>query len=279
MRYLQNMLFVSLCSFVAFSCGNTAEEDETTTESLETPKLVWSDEFDYSGAPDSTKWGYDLGDGCPNLCGWGNNELENYTNETKNVRVEDGKLVIEVHKDRNDSIRPYSSARLISKNKGDWKFGRIEAKAKVPSGRGTWAAIWMLPTEWKYGGWPASGEIDILEHVGFNQGWLHGTVHTEAYNGSKGNQKGDSILVKTISEDFAVYAINWTPDAIEFMVNGEIYNIFTNNGQGFESWPFDQKFHLLLNIAVGGNWGGKYGVDDSIWPQRMEVDYVRIYEN
>ncbi len=251
-------------------------QNDKTSNELE---LIWNDEFDYSGPPDSTKWTYDLGDGCPNLCGWGNNELQHYTSASKNIRVENGKLIIEALKDRSDSLRPYTSARLLSKNKGDWKYGKIEIKAKIPKGKGTWPAIWMLPTERKYGGWPKSGEIDIMEHVGFDHGNMHGTVHTEAYNHGIGTQKGDSILIQSISEEFAVYAINWTSDSIEFMVNDKIYNIFTNDGQGSKSWPFDQKFHLLLNIAVGGNWGGKYGVDDSIWPQRMEIDYVRIYKN
>ena len=279
MQMVKRILVSCVCTFLMLSCGDKAStKEELTTEGV-SHELVWSDEFDYTGAPDSTKWGYDLGDGCPNVCGWGNNELEYYTSNPKNVRVENGNLIIEVHKDRADSLKPYSSARVVSKNKGDWLYGKIEVKAKLPSGKGTWPAIWMLPTEWKYGGWPESGEIDIMEHVGYDHGNVHGTVHTKAFNHGIGTQKGDSILIKSISEDFVVYAINWTPDTIEFMVNGEIYNIFTNDGQGFESWPFDQKFHLLLNIAVGGNWGGKHGVDDSIWPQRMEIDYVRIYKN
>lgn len=280
MKIVLKTLLACICALMVISCAEkqSSEESQTTTEE-NAANLVWSDEFNYSGAPDSTKWGYDLGDGCPNVCGWGNNELEYYTSDSKNVRVENGNLIIEVHKDRADSLKPYSSARLVSKNKGDWLYGKIEVKAKLPSGVGTWPAIWMLPTEWKYGGWPESGEIDIMEHVGYDHGNVHGTVHTKAFNHSIGTQKGDSVLIKTVADEFAVYAINWTPDQIEFMVNGEIYNIFTNNGQGFEAWPFDQKFHLLLNIAVGGNWGGKYGVDDSIWPQSMEIDYVRIYKN
>jgi beta-glucanase (GH16 family) len=152
-------------------------------------RLVWSDEFNSSGAPDSTKWSYDLGDGCPRNCGWGNHELEFYTHDLKNVRVENGRLIIEALKDSLHS-KPFTSTRMVSKGKGDWLYGRIEIKARLPRGKGTWPAIWMLSTDWKYGGWPASGEIDIMEHVGFDPGVIHGTIHTEAFNHRKGTQKG-----------------------------------------------------------------------------------------
>ena len=147
-------------------------------------KLVWSDEFSTAGAPDTTRWNYDLGDGCPNVCGWGNNELEYYTNESKNVRIENDKLIIEAHKDSVGG-KGFTSTRIVSKFKGDWLYGRIEVKAKLPRGKGTWPAIWMLSTDWKYGGWPASGEIDIMEHVGYDPGVVHGTIHTESYKDRK----------------------------------------------------------------------------------------------
>jgi beta-glucanase (GH16 family) len=129
------------------------------------PALIWSDEFNYLGQPDTSKWNYDLGDGCPNVCGWGNNESEFYTKDPRNVRVDNDRLIIEAHQDSMGG-KPYTSTRLVSKFKGDWLYGRIEVKAKLPRGKGTWPAIWMLSTDWKYGGWPASGEIDIMEHVG-----------------------------------------------------------------------------------------------------------------
>jgi len=258
-----------------FSACQSQEEKPTDIDR----ELVWSDEFEKSGKPDTNKWGYDLGDGCPTLCGWGNNELQVYTDEESNARIEDGRLIIEARKNRKDSVRKYTSARLITKHKGDWKYGYVEVKAKLPEGKGTWPAIWMLPTDWKYGDWPGSGEIDIMEHVGYDQGNVHGTVHTEAFNHVKGTQKGDSIVLETVSDQFHTYAINWTPDQIEFLVDNEVYNTFSNNGNGHKAWPFDQPFHLILNIAVGGNWGGRNGIDESIWPQRMEVDYVRIYKN
>jgi beta-glucanase (GH16 family) len=240
-------------------------------------KLVWSDEFDTPGAPDPAKWDYDLGDGCPANCGWGNNELEFYTKDKKNVRVEKGMLVIEAHKEKREG-KEYTSTKILSRGKGDWLYGKIEVRAKLPKGRGTWPAIWMLPTEWKYGGWPASGEIDIMEHVGFNEGQVHGTVHTEAYNHVKGTQKGGFTKVADATTAFHTYSMEWEANSISFKIDGQLFYSFGRTGNGFAEWPFDQRFYLIMNIAVGGGWGGQQGVDESIWPQRMEVDYVRVYQ-
>jgi len=241
-------------------------------------KPVWSDEFENAGAPDSTKWNYDLGDGCPNVCGWGNNESQYYTKDAKNVRVENGNLVIEAHKDSLGG-KAYTSTRIVSKFKGDWLCGRIEVKAKLPKGKGTWPAIWMLSTDWKYGGWPASGEIDIMEHVGYDPGVIHGTIHTESYNHGIGTQKEGKITVEDAMDAFHVYAVDWTRDKMDFYVDDKLYHTVTRDpNEDFKGWPFDQRFHLIMNIAVGGNWGGKEGIDDSIWPQRMEVDYVRVFQ-
>lgn len=241
-------------------------------------KPVWFDEFDYTGTPDTTRWNYDLGDGCPNNCNWGNNESQFYTSNLKNARVENGNLIIEAHKDSLGG-KAYTSTRLVSKQKGDWLYGRIEVRAKLPKGKGTWPAIWMLSTDWKYGGWPASGEIDIMEHVGYDPGVIHGTIHTEKYNHIKQTQKEGKITIADAMDQFHVYAIDWTKDKIDFFVDDRLYHTVTRDPQDdFNGWPFDQKFHLIMNIAVGGNWGGKEGIDDSIWPQQMEVDYVRVYK-
>lgn len=241
-------------------------------------KPVWFDEFDYSGSPDSTKWNYDLGDGCPNVCGWGNNEAQYYTQDLKNVRVENGNLIIEAHQDSLGG-KAYTSTRIVSKHKGDWLYGRIEVKAKLPRGKGTWPAIWMLSTDWKYGGWPESGEIDIMEHVGYDPGVIHGTIHTEAYNHVKGTQKEGKVTVADCMDEFHVYAIDWTKDKIDFFIDEKLYHTVNRDPKDdFKGWPFDQPFHLIMNIAVGGNWGGKEGIDPAIWPQRMEVDYVRVYQ-
>lgn len=239
-------------------------------------QLVWSDEFDYEGSPDPTLWGYDEGNGCPTFCGWGNNELQYYTTNEKNVRVADGKLIIEAHKEDMGESK-YTSAKIKSKNDA-WKYAYIEVKAKLPKGRGTWPAVWMMPEASIYGGWPKSGEIDIMEHVGYDPGVVHGTVHTAAFNHIINTQVGNQVLVEDFDTVFHKYAINWTEDVIEFYLDGKKFHEFRNNGEGSDAWPFDHPFHLILNMAVGGNWGGAKGIDDSIWPQKMVVDYVRVYE-
>jgi len=239
-------------------------------------ELVWSDEFDQDGLPDTTRWGYDLGDGCPRICGWGNNELQYYTSD-RNAWVRDGRLVLEARREPIQE-RLYSSSRLVTKNKGDWKYGRIEIRAKLPQGRGIWPAIWMLPTEWKYGDWPASGEIDIMEFVGYAPDSLFGTVHTQRFNHGIGTQVTKGIQHASLSSAFHTYSIDWDAERIDFYVDDFHYHTFRNNGEGSAAWPFDESFHLLLNVAVGGNWGGKMGVDDTIFPQRMEVEYVRVFQ-
>ncbi|MEK6780348.1 MAG: glycoside hydrolase family 16 protein [Bacteroidota bacterium] len=244
----------------------------------EARKLVWSDEFSNPGQPDSSRWNYDLGDGCPDVCGWGNNELEYYTNDSKNVRVENDILIIEAQKDSLGG-KGFTSTRIISKFKGDWLYGRVEVKAKLPRGKGTWPAIWMLSTDWKYGGWPTSGEIDIMEHVGHDPGVIHGTIHTESYNHVKQTQKEGKITVADAQDAFHIYAIDWSESKMDFYVDEKLYHsVVKGTNDTFKEWPFDQKFHLIMNIAVGGNWGGAQGVDESIWPQKMEVDYVRVYQ-
>ncbi|PWJ36160.1 family 16 glycosylhydrolase [Sediminitomix flava] len=234
--------------------------------------LVWSDEFNYSGLPDQSKWGYDVGGN-----GWGNGEAQFYTeNRLENARVENGKLIIEARKESMGGS-DYTSARLVTRDKGDWLYGRFEIKAKLPTGRGTWPAIWMLPTDWEYGGWPDSGEIDIMEHVGHDPAIVHGTVHTKAYYHSIGTQKGGSTMVDDFNTAFHVYAIEWSEEEIVWYIDDVEYFRFKNEHKTYKEWPFDKRFHLLLNIAVGGSWGGAQGIDDTIFPQRMEVDYVRVY--
>jgi beta-glucanase (GH16 family) len=235
-------------------------------------KLVWSDEFDYAGLPDSSKWTAQIGGH-----GWGNNELQFYTSgRAENARVGNGMLTIEAHKENWDSMQ-YTSARLVSKNKGDWQYGKIDVKAKLPKGRGTWPAIWMLASTSPFN-WPDDGEIDIMEHVGFDQGTVHASVHTKKFNHVIGTQKTNKIKVDDCSENFHVYTVEWNKDSVKVAVDGNFYFSFGNDKTGYEAWPFDNKMHLLLNIAVGGNWGGQKGVDETIWPQKMEIDYVRVYQ-
>jgi beta-glucanase (GH16 family) len=236
------------------------------------PTPVWQDEFDYTGRPDPAKWGYDLG----NNDGWGNKELEQYTDRVANASVGDGVLTITARKEPLAG-QDYTSARLVSKGKGDFLYGRVEVRATLPSGRGTWPAIWMLPTDWAYGGWPHSGEIDIMEQVGFDPDVIHFSAHTGAYNHIIGTQKTAIKAIGTATTAFHRYRVDWTPDMIRGYIDDVPMFAFANEHHGSEVWPFDKRFYLILNVAVGGFWGGQEGVDDSIFPARMQVDYVRVY--
>lgn len=241
-----------------------------------TYELLWSDEFDYEGLPDDTKWNYDVGGS-----GYGNNELQYYTSD-RNAFVADGYLTIEARKEEQGGM-DYTSARLVSRGKGDFLYGKIEVCAKLPSGRGTWPAIWMLPTDWEYGAWPASGEIDIMEHVGYNQDTIHASIHCQSYYHSINTQKTATKYVEGVSDDFHIYSVEWLPDKIMAYIDGELYFTFEPTKYkakpSYKEWPFDKKMHLLLNLAVGGNWGGAKGVDDTIFPQSMVIDYVRVYQS
>ncbi len=249
-------------------------------------KLVWSDEFNYTGEPDSTKWNYEVGF-APNQ------ELQFYTKSRKeNVRVEDGFLILEAHKERwkNPNYQPganqqrrqqyleyadYTSGRINTRGKASWTYGKIEARAKLPQGRGVWPAFWMLGME---GGWPACGELDIMEYVGFEPNTIHANVHMAKYNHVKGNGKGSKITAEKPYDSFHVYGIEWTSEKIDFFFDGQKYFTFENEHTGVDAWPFDRPEYIILNLAVGGNWGGQQGVDDSIFPQKYLIDYVRIYQ-
>ena len=241
-------------------------------------RLVWADEFNYQGLPNPSRWRYDVGGH-----GWGNNELQFYTaNRRQNARVLNGRLIIEARKEPWQG-RDYTSVRLLSKQ--TWTYGKFEMRAKLPSGRGTWPAIWMLPINGTYGNlsWPDNGEIDIMEHVGFDPDIVHASIHTAAYNHTIGTQKTSQIFVPGARTRWNIYSVEWNANQIDAFVNGRRYFTFPNErlqgtGADWRQWPFDRDFFVLLNIAVGGNWGGAKGVDPSIWPQRMEVDYVRVYQ-
>jgi beta-glucanase (GH16 family) len=252
-------------------------------------KLVWSDEFDKPGLPDSKRWGYEKG-----LIR--NDERQYYTVARKeNARVENGTLVIEARKEpwhdtvpsagkavrRGRPVRPaadYTSASLTTRGKAAWTYGRIEVRAKLPSGRGTWPAIWMLGTNIDRVGWPTCGEIDIMEFVGFDPGVVHANVHTKTYNHAINTGKGDKISIPDVSKAFHVYAIEWDAQHIDFFVDHKKYFTFKNEGTGGAAWPYDKDQYLILNLAIGGGWGGQKGIDDSIFPQKFVIDYVRVYQ-
>jgi beta-glucanase (GH16 family) len=238
--------------------------------------LVWSDEFDYEGLPDETKWSYDVGGH-----GWGNNEYQFYT-EGKNAYVKDGNLIIEARKESCEG-KDYTSARLVTRGKGDWLYGKIEVRAKLPLGIGSWPAIWTLPTDWAYGDWPTSGEIDIMEHVGFDLNMVHASVHTESYNHCENTQKTALKYIDGVCDEFHVYAIEWLPDKIMAYYDGELIFTFEptiyDENPTYKEWPFDKRMYLILNNAVGGNWGAMKGFDENAFPQHMLVDYVRVYQS
>lgn len=241
-------------------------------------QLVWSDEFNGQGLPDSTKWTYNIGD-----WGWGNNELQYYTDgRLKNARQENGSLIIEAHK--NDSIYPWSSARLTTQGRTSFLYGRIEFRAKVPPGRGAWAAGWLLGESYRDElSWPYCGEIDVLECVGYEindttgRGKNHATCHTRKYYFKQGNQIGSEIAVDSMFQKFHTYAIEWYPNRIEAYLDGEHYFTYDKNADERE-WPFFEPQNIIVNIAVGGGWGGAKGLDPAWDKHRYELDYVRVYQ-
>jgi beta-glucanase (GH16 family) len=253
-------------------------------------ELAWSDEFASDGAPDPANWSIEEWS-----AGVVNDEDQVYTARPRNVRVESGHLVIEAHKEDYDGGH-YTSGRLQSSGKVDMLYGRVEVRAKLPRGQGTWPAIWMLSSrpfvyattcddeeDWQgddeCDAWPNSGEIDIMEHVGYQMGHVHGTVHSKSFPWPLWNQRKGRILINDVADEFHVYALDWTPERIDISVDDTVYLTYINEGNGWEEWPFDQPFHVILNVAIGGGWGRAGGpIDDSVFPQQLLIDYVRLYQ-
>lgn len=268
------LLLVSLLALAATGSG-TAKEEALPGGAIRADdpewKLVWSDEFEAEGLPDPKKWSYEVGF-------IRNREAQYYTKERKeNARVEDGVLVIESRKEKVEKGE-YTSASLHTKGKGEWRHVRVEVRAKLPTGRGMWPAIWMLGTNIGEVGWPRCGEIDIMENVGFDPDTIHANIHTQAYNHVKRTAKGSRIKVEKPYEGFHVYAVEWFEERMDFYVDGKKYFTFENEGNGDATWPFGEPHYLILNAAIGGAWGGQKGIDDGIFPQKYLIDYVRVYE-
>ncbi len=247
------------------SGGQTASKSISITVSV-TSSTVWSDEFNTPGAPDPSKWGYDIGNGSG---GWGNSELQYYTNRSDNAIVSGGTLKI-IAKKENYSGFAYTSARLLSKGKFACKYGKIEVKAKLPFGVGTWPAAWMLGNNIMSAGWPACGEIDIMEHKGSDLNRIFGTLHHPGHSG--GNGDGGTKVISNATSDFHVYTAEWSAAFIKFSVDNVVYYTFPNTS----SLPFNQDFFLLLNVAMGGTFGGT--IDPTFTTSTMEVDYIRVYQ-
>lgn len=239
--------------------------------------LIWSDEFNSSGAPDSNNWSYNLG-----ATGYGNNEIQNYTDNLANSRQENGVLVIEAHKKGAE----WTSARLLSKDKFSFTYGRIVFRAKLPSGIGTWPALWMLAQNIDEVGWPEGGEIDVMEHVGRRPGVVQAAMHTSSSHGNTINLGYTNVL--DYNTEFHLYEANWTKDKIEFSVDGNVYYTYQPATKDKDTWPFDKPQFIIMNIAMGGNFGSypemetnglKNGIEPGLSIARMEVDYVRVYKN
>ena len=233
--------------------------------------LVWGDEFNSPGLPDSTKWSYETGKGP-------NNELQYYTfKRSENARIEDTTLIIEARKEAYMGAN-YTSARLVSKEKGDWLYGKFEFRVKVPGGKGTWPAVWMMPTYSEYGGWPKSGEMDMMEYVGWDPSSLYYTVHFEGTNGTGHQQSGTHSSTSMPFNKFITFTMIWSPTKIEWYADGQKYFTYNKPADNPKVWPFNKMFYLILNLAYGGTWGGQNGVDDSLLPHKFYIDYIRVYQ-
>ncbi len=231
-----------------------------------TPVLIFSDEFNLNGAPDVTKWGYDIGIGSG---GWGNNELQYYTSRPENVIVQNGLLKITAIKE-NYNGSAYTSSRLLSKGKFSFKYGRIEVRAKIPTGVGTWPAIWMLGDNINNVGWPACGETDIMEHRGNEINKIFCTLHYTGRSGANG--VGTNFNISDATTTFHNYILEWSPSSMKFYVDTQLYYTFANNAL----LPYNQNFFILLNMAMGGNFGGT--VDPAFTTAILEIDYIKVYQ-
>ncbi len=253
--WYKNILLLSLIVFIFSSCQSKRQ-------------LVWEEQFDGKDL-DTDIWNIDLGDGCPELCGWGNSEKQLYTKE--NYSLKDGMLSIsaKIHEGK------YTSSRITTKEKKEFQYGKIEVKAKLSTGRGLWPAFWMLGSNIDKVGWPLCGEIDILEYVGREPETIFTTLHTADSHGNSKNTRKDKI--QGIEDGFHIYSIDWTKDKIDFYIDNDLFYSFQPDNKTVEVWPFDQPFYLILNLAIGGNFGGD-DVDDSIFPKEFIIDYIRVYQ-
>jgi beta-glucanase (GH16 family) len=231
--------------------------------------LVWSEEFNYNGLPDSTIWNVEVGKSRVN------NEPQWYTKDLKNLRVANGMLTITCRKENVDGQDRYTSGRMNTRGKYSTTEGRIEARMKLPQGRGVWPAFWTLGLS---GRWPACGEIDIMEYWGHNPNTVASNVHTGDYNHTKGTGRGGKIVYQDPFKDFHIYALEWFSDHMDFYFDNTLFYTCVSKGEGIGEWPFNSPQYIILNFALSNNWRpGEPGIDDSIFPQEFIVDYVRVY--
>lgn len=270
-----------LLLLLSVSCSATLEPStDTLAQGRQLGwKLIWQEEFDYQGLPDPEIWTFET-DG--NDWDWGNGEDQFYTDSRlENASVQNGMLTITALREDHDSGKKYTSARINSRKTGGWKYGRFEVRARLPEGMGSWPAIWMMPVDSFYGGWPDSGEIDILETWGFRPDQVHSTVHTEKRNHKIGTAMGGQFKApqNTLYRDFHIYSLEWYEDRLEFYFDDNHVYTYKKDKDDPAYWPFRQPFYLILNSAIGGDWSREYGpIDDSIFPLTYDIDYVRVYE-
>ncbi len=231
-------------------------------------KLIWEENFN-GKALDTTVWNFELGNGCPNICGWGNNESQIYTKN--NHKVENGMLTITASYDGTQ----YTSTRITTKDKKEFQYGKMEVRAKLPQGKGLWPAFWMLGSNISQVGWPKSGEIDILEYIGKEPGQVFTSLHTQDSHGNTINTKKTKI--EGIEEGFHLYAIDWNKDQIAFYVDNHLVYTFKPEVKNENTWPYNQPFYFLINMAIGGNFGGP-DIDNSVFPQEFSIDYIKVYQ-
>ena len=258
-------------SYCAGTCDALCDDNEEN-ESDDNYVLVWSDEFDGPNI-DENKWNFQIGTGS---WGWGNGEHQYYTNRLDNAFIQDGKLIIKALNENYQGSN-YTSARMTTQNKGDWLYGKIKASIRVPSAGGTWPAFWMMPTNSVYGGWPNSGEMDIMEHYGCNPGEVTSTVHNNVYNWNGGAPPTSYPLDVTATSEFHIYEMEWTEDELRFFVDGIWIGSYYNQNTGWQQWPYDQEFFIILNLAIGSHFM-PCSTEDSLFPQVYEIDYVRVYQ-
>lgn len=274
------MLSAALIAAVELVSKASAFEVHGAMKAPPAARLVWSDEFGES-ALDQRNWSFETSH---NKQGWFNGERQYYAlDRTENLRLLDGHLVIEARSEKLDPKRypdwggqAYTSARIISSRA--WRYGFFEVRAKLPCARGTWPAIWMLPLNMQH--WPDDGEIDIMEQVGAEPNVIYATLHTGRYNHTLGTQRGAHRMLPTSCDAFHRYQLDWRPDSITIGVDDQaILHVDRKPSDGKPEWPFDRPFQMILNLAIGGSWAGAKGIDDAAMPQRMEVDYVRIWQS
>ena len=285
MRIIRTHLILMLLA-ITLGCTEDVEKNNGIIDEEENEisqwELVWADEFDNEEI-DESKWNK-----LRWRPGWVNNEQQAYTDRDINLYLDDGNLVIQ------GLIEPgyygtdytgtaynsdYTSGRMNTDDKVSWTYGRFDIRAKLPKGKGSWPAIWMLGENISTVGWPNCGEIDIMEHVGFDDGRIHASIHTEDYNHMNNTQKSGSTFIETATDSFHIYSLEWSPTYLHYLIDNESYFFVYNGSNGdVAKWPFDEPEYIILNLAIGGDWGGIQGIDPSAFPMKMLVDYVRVYK-